>query len=118
MTGHRWRRTAAFLLAGGMLLSQGGYVYAAEQEPAEMITAEQETGAVSEAAPVTETVPEEVTASTEEAPLYALDASGAFVQISDTVCAMIHDGTVYLDEARSEERRVGKECRSRWSPYH
>src|SRR2546427_4763882 len=23
-----------------------------------------------------------------------------------------------LGEARSEERRVGKECRSRWSPYH
>ena len=23
----------------------------------------------------------------------------------------------YFDE-RSEERRVGKECRSRWSPYH
>src|SRR5258707_2121690 len=22
------------------------------------------------------------------------------------------------DGARSEERRVGKECRSRWSPYH
>ena len=22
------------------------------------------------------------------------------------------------DEPRSEERRVGKECRSRWSPYH
>ena len=21
-------------------------------------------------------------------------------------------------EPRSEERRVGKECRSRWSPYH
>ena len=21
-------------------------------------------------------------------------------------------------EYRSEERRVGKECRSRWSPYH
>ena len=21
-------------------------------------------------------------------------------------------------EFRSEERRVGKECRSRWSPYH
>ena len=21
-------------------------------------------------------------------------------------------------EIRSEERRVGKECRSRWSPYH
>ena len=23
-----------------------------------------------------------------------------------------------VDELRSEERRVGKECRSRWSPYH
>src|SRR5256884_7573233 len=23
-----------------------------------------------------------------------------------------------LKEVRSEERRVGKECRSRWSPYH
>ena len=22
------------------------------------------------------------------------------------------------DVLRSEERRVGKECRSRWSPYH
>ena len=23
-----------------------------------------------------------------------------------------------LESSRSEERRVGKECRSRWSPYH
>src|SRR2546430_3454926 len=23
-----------------------------------------------------------------------------------------------VDRVRSEERRVGKECRSRWSPYH
>ena len=23
-----------------------------------------------------------------------------------------------MRRARSEERRVGKECRSRWSPYH
>src|SRR2546430_2915005 len=23
-----------------------------------------------------------------------------------------------IPEGRSEERRVGKECRSRWSPYH
>src|SRR5258708_40104145 len=23
-----------------------------------------------------------------------------------------------VDTSRSEERRVGKECRSRWSPYH
>ena len=25
---------------------------------------------------------------------------------------------VYEKLCRSEERRVGKECRSRWSPYH
>ena len=25
---------------------------------------------------------------------------------------------VYEEGSRSEERRVGKECRSRWSPYH
>ena len=24
----------------------------------------------------------------------------------------------FWDYLRSEERRVGKECRSRWSPYH
>ena len=28
---------------------------------------------------------------------------------------LIHE---HLQYARSEERRVGKECRSRWSPYH
>src|ERR1041385_2213851 len=36
-------------------------------------------------------------------------------------CAALEDderrGHVPLDR-RSEERRVGKECRSRWSPYH
>ena len=29
--------------------------------------------------------------------------------------AFEEDGNVVM---RSEERRVGKECRSRWSPYH
>src|SRR3989475_13254691 len=33
------------------------------------------------------------------------------VPIEETVGAM-------ADLVRSEERRVGKECRSRWSPYH
>src|SRR2546430_15766582 len=28
------------------------------------------------------------------------------------------DVTQSMDANRSEERRVGKECRSRWSPYH
>ena len=26
--------------------------------------------------------------------------------------------TAHVWQGRSEERRVGKECRSRWSPYH
>ena len=26
--------------------------------------------------------------------------------------------TTVVTDGRSEERRVGKECRSRWSPYH
>ena len=28
------------------------------------------------------------------------------------------DDTLFALVDRSEERRVGKECRSRWSPYH
>src|SRR2546430_2954828 len=28
------------------------------------------------------------------------------------------DGVQLINISRSEERRVGKECRSRWSPYH
>ena len=33
---------------------------------------------------------------------------------SDSSAVMRFDGS----NVRSEERRVGKECRSRWSPYH
>ena len=43
----------------------------------------------------------------------------------DMLCAaVLHDvvedcdGISIEDIRRSEERRVGKECRSRWSPYH
>ena len=32
--------------------------------------------------------------------------------------AATHERRAAEREARSEERRVGKECRSRWSPYH
>src|SRR3712207_9035044 len=38
-------------------------------------------------------------------------ALGVFLPLITTNCAV-------LGVARSEERRVGKECRSRWSPYH
>ena len=31
---------------------------------------------------------------------------------------IIQEKKSFMEEERSEERRVGKECRSRWSPYH
>ena len=34
------------------------------------------------------------------------------------VLAGFADNTLTGKTCRSEERRVGKECRSRWSPYH
>ena len=36
-------------------------------------------------------------------------------------CILVFPNVEPIDEnltSRSEERRVGKECRSRWSPYH
>ena len=41
---------------------------------------------------------------TDDAPLFG-DGSPVDLNSLDALC-------------RSEERRVGKECRSRWSPYH
>ena len=37
----------------------------------------------------------------------------AFTLLGSTLLNLLH-----LPSSRSEERRVGKECRSRWSPYH
>src|SRR3712207_9286006 len=49
---------------------------------------------------------------------YELVAAGTGVDpILDDLAKTRPDETARLAE-RSEERRVGKECRSRWSPYH
>ena len=41
------------------------------------------------------------------------------VKIADEVVAIIAGlAATEVEGVRSEERRVGKECRSRWSPYH
>ena len=37
---------------------------------------------------------------------------------TDTVAGAVGGETPAGTAVRSEERRVGKECRSRWSPYH
>src|SRR5256885_11609921 len=55
-----------------------------------------------------------------------LDCSGATIETGKIAGTDLRDGTPTLplllaaqrDAVRSEERRVGKECRSRWSPYH
>ena len=30
----------------------------------------------------------------------------------------VNKNSIIFHQPRSEERRIGKECRSRWSPYH
>ena len=42
---------------------------------------------------------------------------GLLRRAGELVRGVTNAGTVML-VSRSEERRVGKECRSRWSPYH
>src|SRR3712207_9428790 len=49
--------------------------------------------------------------------------SGTLIPGSDKIETAARKGGVHLllhaaDAGRSEERRVGKECRSRWSPCH
>ena len=39
-----------------------------------------------------------------------LEANGIIIDEAKT--------DLFEKDVRSEERRVGKECRSRWSPYH
>ena len=47
------------------------------------------------------------------------------VKALDNVNLQVEEGEIHAlvgengaGKSRSEERRVGKECRSRWSPYH
>jgi len=71
----------------------------------------------------------EVILSVEEALAYVKDPTHANEQIFMLVkepgdALRLHQGGLEAktmnvgNMARSEERRVGKECRSRWSPYH
>ena len=45
-------------------------------------------------------------------PVFMLAGIAALLNVFTTRFARV------ADQVRSEERRVGKECRSRWSPYH
>ena len=53
----------------------------------------------------------------------AMANCGATIVFNDIKQELVDKGLAAYKEAgitahRSEERRVGKECRSRWSPYH
>ena len=45
----------------------------------------------------------------------ALECGGTLIAVDTSDGRIIGSSRFH---ARSEERRVGKECRSRWSPYH
>ena len=54
-------------------------------------------------------------------PITTADGSTrAFIEAKNIKTLWFNTGTLCNIECknRSEERRVGKECRSRWSPYH
>ena len=51
-------------------------------------------------------------------PIYcAVDVRNAGFKLAPVAIDLFPGGWQHL-QLRSEERRVGKECRSRWSPYH
>ena len=50
--------------------------------------------------------------------LMALLLITGYVAVGYLVVMLIDHMRSWKDSRRSEERRVGKECRSRWSPYH
>src|SRR3712207_4603006 len=43
---------------------------------------------------------------------------GMAARIFEEVDLSVDASAAWREQLRSEERRVGKECRSRWSPYH
>ena len=47
---------------------------------------------------------------------YPDEYTGIDVHALDDISLEVEEGE--LVSVRSEERRVGKECRSRWTPYH
>ena len=51
-------------------------------------------------------------------PVLAAVGAVLTVMLPTRVASTLHSYASHYNLVRSEERRVGKECRSRWSPYH
>ena len=54
----------------------------------------------------------------EKIKVYGIPIDGKFEREVDKEAVRREHGLIGSRPTRSEERRVGKECRSRWSPYH
>ena len=61
---------------------------------------------------------EKVTAMIEEIKAMSVLELSELVHEIEDVFGVSAAAAVAAAPVRSEERRVGKECRSRWSPYH
>src|SRR2546425_7928034 len=47
-----------------------------------------------------------------------MELTSAYMKLVELDRGHLHSLLIRMGIERSEERRVGKECRSRWSPYH
>ena len=47
-----------------------------------------------------------------------IDCSYVINALKSVLPVALEHAVIVIKSSRSEERRVGKECRSRWSPYH
>src|SRR5687768_18613724 len=74
------------------------------------------TGVQTCALPILQPEPDRITREIE---ILGLRKEVAEATGGEMTCSDMDDTPVEIQEQfRSEERRVGKECRSRWSPYH
>ena len=62
--------------------------------------------------------PKEDTIKVPELRKVTVKKKGKTVTVTKSFTKLVDEDFTWKDPKRSEERRVGKECRSRWSPYH
>src|SRR2546427_8238639 len=74
------------------------------------------TGVQTCALPIFRALAQKSTWAAQHENIFVLGPTG--VGKSFVACALAQKACRDGYSARSEERRVGKECRSRWSPYH
>ena len=81
---------------------------------AEQNMSREELAAVAKAVAALSPEDRDLLAAVQESP-YRLTTAEQFLEFEKNVDCFVLEPHV---RTRSEERRVGKECRSRWSPYH